>query len=104
MAAPCTCSLSSTYGFPANQLCRVVLYTPSHLLMFLWLRAASATQPNDMHGLDARVSRSAPLLRTTTFNNGEAIQLFCRQRRLCGRCGRRGGSGRRRVSIHLGSR
>jgi len=31
-----------------NQLCRVVLYTPSHLLMFLWLRAASATQPNDV--------------------------------------------------------
>jgi len=57
-----------------------------------------------VHGLDARVLMSAPLLRTTTFDNGDAIQLFCRQRRLCGLCGRRGGSGRRRVSIHLRSR
>jgi len=46
-----------------------------------------------MHGLDSRVSMSAPFLRTTTFENEEAIQLFCRQRRLCGRCGRRGGRG-----------
>jgi len=31
------------------------------------------------HGLDARVSMSAQFLRTTTFENWEAIQLFFRQ-------------------------
>jgi len=36
---------------------------------------------------------NAPYLRTTTFENEEAVQLFCRQQRLCGRCGRRGGRG-----------